>query len=191
MTSGPMVGWLPLSRASPLPQGNAVKCGSGLAREGGRTATTRAGTNRIQNRCFMTAANVYQQRPTSGANAESSLHHADLASLVGKGRKNAGVTVRETQTPRPPDHPWRWPRCREFAAGVHKALGIELPGSAELSSSIGETMSLQWMGPDEWLLIVPTGGQEFAAEQKLREALEASCTSRSSTSAVASKSCWN
>ena len=43
----------------------------------------------------MTAANVYQQRPTSGAKAESSLHHADLASLVGKGRKNAGVTVRE------------------------------------------------------------------------------------------------
>ena len=32
----------------------------------------------------MTAANVYQQRPTTGAKAESSLHHADLASLVGK-----------------------------------------------------------------------------------------------------------
>ena len=31
----------------------------------------------------MTAANVYQQRPTTGAKAESSLHHADLASLVG------------------------------------------------------------------------------------------------------------
>ena len=43
----------------------------------------------------MTTANVYQQRPTTGARAESSLHHADLASLVGKGRKNAGVTVRE------------------------------------------------------------------------------------------------
>lgn len=43
----------------------------------------------------MTAANVYQQRPTTGAKAESSLHHADLVSLVGKGRKNAGVIVRE------------------------------------------------------------------------------------------------
>ena len=43
----------------------------------------------------MTVANVYQQRPTTGAKAESSLHHADLASLVGKGRKNAGVIVRE------------------------------------------------------------------------------------------------
>ena len=26
----------------------------------------------------MTAVNVYQQRPTTGAKAESSLHHADL-----------------------------------------------------------------------------------------------------------------
>ncbi len=33
----------------------------------------------------------------------------------------------------------------------------------------GET-SLQWLGPDEWLLIVP-GGEEFAVEQRLREAL--------------------
>src|SRR5690606_21228895 len=92
-----------LSRASPLPQGL-----------------------RIQQRCFMTTANVYQQRPTTGARAESSLHHADLASLVGKGRKNAGVTVREKKllghlTIRGDGHD------AAFAAGVHKALGIELP----------------------------------------------------------------
>ncbi|MGH8376092.1 MAG: sarcosine oxidase subunit gamma family protein, partial [Pseudomonas sp.] len=102
----------------------------------------------------MTAANVYQQRPTSGAKAESSLHHADLASLVGKGRKNAGVTVREKKllghlTIRGDGHD------AAFAAGVHKALGIELPGALSVIVK-GET-SLQWMGPDEWLLIVPTG----------------------------------
>lgn len=76
----------------------------------------------------MTAANVYQQRPTTGAKAESSLHHADLASLVGKGRKTAGVTVREKKllghlTIRGDGHD------AAFAAGVHKALGIELPGA--------------------------------------------------------------
>ena len=75
----------------------------------------------------MTTANVYQQRPTTGAKAESSLHHADLASLVGKGRKNAGVIVREKKllghlTIRGDGHD------AAFAAGVHKALGIELPG---------------------------------------------------------------
>ena len=115
----------------------------------------------------MTTANVYQQRPTTGARAESSLHHADLASLVGKGRKNAGVIVRERKllghlTIRGDGHD------PAFAAGVHKALGIELPGALSLIVE-GET-SLQWMGPDELLLIVPSG-EEFAAEQKLREAL--------------------
>ena len=115
----------------------------------------------------MTAANVYQQRPTTGAKAESSLHHADLASLVGKGRKNAGVTVREKKllghlTIRGDGHD------AAFAAGVHKAVGIELPGPLSVVFK-GET-SLQWLGPDEWLLIVPSG-EEFAAEQNLRAAL--------------------
>lgn len=43
----------------------------------------------------MSAINVFQQNPGSDAKAQSPLHHADLASLVGKGRKNAGVTLRE------------------------------------------------------------------------------------------------
>ncbi|NWB93388.1 sarcosine oxidase subunit gamma [Pseudomonas agarici] len=115
----------------------------------------------------MTTANVYQQRPTSGAKAESSLHHADLASRVGRGRKNAGVTVREKKllghlTLRGDG------RDPALAAGVHKALGLELPVALTVVAK-GDT-SLQWLGPDEWLLIVPSG-EEFAAEQALREAL--------------------
>lgn len=43
----------------------------------------------------MSAINVFQQNPGADAKAQSPLHHADLASLVGKGRKNAGVTLRE------------------------------------------------------------------------------------------------
>ena len=116
----------------------------------------------------MTTANVYQQRPTTGAKAESPLFHADLNSLVGKGRANAGVTIREKKllghlTLRGNGHD------AAFAAGVHKALGMELPGALALVVS-GES-SIQWLGPDEWLLIVPSG-EEFAAEQKLREALD-------------------
>ena len=56
-----------------------------------------------------------------------------------------------------------------FAGGVHKALGLELPVALTLVAN-GDT-SLQWLGPDEWLLIVP-GGTEFEVERKLREALE-------------------
>ncbi|MFJ4113202.1 sarcosine oxidase subunit gamma [Pseudomonas sp. NPDC089758] len=116
----------------------------------------------------MSAINVFQQNPGADAKAQSPLHHADLASLVGKGRKNAGVTLREKKflghlTLRGNGHD------PEFAAGVHKALGLELPVALTVVAN-GE-MSLQWLGPDEWLLIVP-GGQEFAVEQKLRAALE-------------------
>jgi len=116
----------------------------------------------------MSAINVFQQNPGAEAKAQSPLHHADLASLVGKGRKNAGVTLREKKflghlTIRGDGH------NPEFAAGVHKALGLELPVALTVVAN-GET-SLQWVGPDEWLLIVP-GGQELAVEQKLRAALE-------------------
>ena len=116
---------------------------------------------------LMTTANVYQQRPESGAKAESSLHHASLAGLIGKGRKNPGVTVREKKLL---GHLTLRGDARDpaFSEGVHKALGIELPVALSLVAK-GET-SLQWMGPDEWLLIVP-GGEEFSVEQALREAL--------------------
>lgn len=116
----------------------------------------------------MSAINVFQQNPGTEAKAQSPLHHADLASLVGKGRKNAGVTLREKKflghlTIRGDGHD------PEFAAGVHKALGLELP--VALTVVANGDMSLQWVGPDEWLLIVP-GGQELAVEQKLRAALD-------------------
>ena len=115
----------------------------------------------------MTTVNVYSQRPASGAKAESPLHHADLPSLVGKGRQNAGVVLRHKQllghlTLRGDGHD------PAFAGAVHKALGMELPSALKVVYN-GDS-SLQWLGPDEWLLIVPSG-EELAAEQKLREAL--------------------
>ena len=116
---------------------------------------------------LMTTANVYQQRPGSGAKAESSLHHANLAGLIGKGRKNPGVIVREKKLL---GHLTLRGDAKDpaFAEGVHKALGLELPVALSLVAK--DQTSLQWMGPDEWLLIVP-GGQEFAVEQALRAAL--------------------
>jgi len=115
----------------------------------------------------MTTANVYQQRPDSGAKAESSLHQANLAGLIGKGRKNPGVTVREKKLL---GHLTLRGDAKDpaFAEGVHKALGLELPVALSLVAK--EDTSLQWMGPDEWLLIVP-GGQEFAVDHALRAAL--------------------
>ncbi|GGJ83024.1 sarcosine oxidase subunit gamma [Pseudomonas matsuisoli] len=115
----------------------------------------------------MTAANVYQQRPDDSVKAESPLHHAGFNELAGKGKSGAGVTLREKKllahlTLRGDS------RDPAFAEGVHNALGLELP--AALSLSTRDHVSLQWIGPDEFLLIAPRG-EEFAIEQKLRLAL--------------------
>ena len=114
----------------------------------------------------MTAVNVYKQRPDT-IEGQSPLHHAGLAELVGKGKSGAGITLREKKlrghlTLRGDAHD------PAFAKGVQDVLGMDLPVALTLVAN-GET-SLQWMGPDEWLLIVPKG-EEFTTEQRLREAL--------------------
>ena len=59
----------------------------------------------------------------------------------------------------------------DFVKGVEQALGLPLPlKMGPLSLDAGRGASLQWISPDEWLIIVP-GGEEFAAEQRLRTAL--------------------
>ena len=114
----------------------------------------------------MTAVNVYKQRPDN-IQGQSPLHHAGLKELVGKGRAGAGIRLREKKlrghlTLRGDAHD------PAFVKGVNQAIGMELPVALTLVAN-GET-SLQWMGPDEWLLIVPQG-EEFATEQRLRDAL--------------------
>ena len=58
-----------------------------------------------------------------------------------------------------------------FVAGVEQALGLPLPHKAGgLSLDPNGESSIQWISPDEWLVIVP-GGREFATEKRLRECL--------------------
>ncbi|SPJ32883.1 sarcosine oxidase subunit gamma [Kushneria phyllosphaerae] len=54
---------------------------------------------------------------------------------------------------------------------VREVMGMALPARplALVSDDSGER-SIQWLSPDEWLVIVP-GGEEFALEQKLRQSL--------------------
>jgi len=54
---------------------------------------------------------------------------------------------------------------------VREVLGISLPGEPQglVLDAEGER-SIQWLSPDEWLVIVP-GGEEFTLENRLREAL--------------------
>lgn len=54
---------------------------------------------------------------------------------------------------------------------VRKVLGISLPGQPlGLALDASGERSVQWLSPDEWLVIVP-GGEEFELEQRLRDAL--------------------
>jgi sarcosine oxidase subunit gamma len=116
----------------------------------------------------MTAANVYQQRPGDSTRiAESPLAHAGFSEQVGKGGKGAGVILREkkllghltlrgdSQDP-------------AFAEAVQQVLGLVLPPALGLVSRDG--VSLQWVSPDEFLVVLPRG-DEWATEQALREAL--------------------
>ncbi|SFH92973.1 sarcosine oxidase subunit gamma [Modicisalibacter xianhensis] len=54
---------------------------------------------------------------------------------------------------------------------VRETLGLALPArpNALVQDASGER-SIQWLAPDEWLVIVP-GGEEFALESQLRQAL--------------------
>ena len=54
---------------------------------------------------------------------------------------------------------------------VRKVLGISLPGQPQgLALDASGERSVQWLSPDEWLVIVP-GGEELDIEQRLRDAL--------------------
>ncbi|SEL88879.1 sarcosine oxidase subunit gamma [Halomonas daqiaonensis] len=54
---------------------------------------------------------------------------------------------------------------------VREELGINLPGRPQgLTLDASGERSIQWLSPDEWLLIVP-GGEEFDLEGRLRQRL--------------------
>lgn len=54
---------------------------------------------------------------------------------------------------------------------VREVLGISLPGRPlGLALDASGERSVQWLSPDEWLVIVP-GGEEFELENRLRETL--------------------
>lgn len=54
---------------------------------------------------------------------------------------------------------------------VRQVLGFSLPGQPNtLTQDASGERSIQWLSPDEWLVIVP-GGEEFTLETRLREAL--------------------
>lgn len=99
--------------------------------------------------------------------AESPLHHLGLESKP-QMQPQGGVQLKELALRGylilrgDPDN-------ELFSKGVEKALGIALPTQPHQCSQ-GQTAIAQWLGPDEWLILIE-GGTEAQVEAKLHEHL--------------------
>jgi len=105
---------------------------------------------------------IFDVNPTARVKSESPLAMSRVTVSTLRLPQGAGVVIRERTflghlilRGRVSDH--------AFVAGAEEALGLSLPLKAEEAS-------IQWVSPDEWLIIVP-GGREFETEKRLREAL--------------------
>ena len=112
--------------------------------------------------------NLYDARPAAEVSAESPLawayHKASRPSVSQKSR----VVLRERAML---GHLILRGGAIVLDEAVHRVLGFGLPGRPNgLTRDESGERSIQWLSPDEWLLIVP-GGEEFSLEGKLREAL--------------------
>lgn len=112
--------------------------------------------------------NLYDARPQAEVPAESPLawsyHHSGRPSVGEKSR----VVLRERAMA---GHLVLRGGAIVLDEAVRQVLGFGLPGRPNtLTLDESGKRSIQWLSPDEWLVIVP-GGEEFTLEKRLREAL--------------------
>lgn len=104
----------------------------------------------------------FDPHPAQAATTQSPLHHVAAKPAVGE----TGVTLTERAFL---DHLIVRGESGVLAGAVEAVLGLELPTQPQRLAR-NETGSLQWLSPDEWLLIV-AGGEGFRLQRELREAL--------------------
>lgn len=118
----------------------------------------------------MSDLSIFDVNPAAGAKSESPLAMSRVTVATVASPAKAGVVVREHAFQ---GHLILRGRATDdqFRAGVEQALGVPLPlKMGPLSRDEARGVSIQWMSPDEWLVIVPAG-REFATENRLREVL--------------------
>ncbi len=110
---------------------------------------------------------LMNQLPGQGPRAESPLYHADLATLANKGPVEGGVHLQEQSLL---GHLVLRGSLqnKSFVKGFAQVMGFKLPGALQ-SAEAGE-VSVRWIAPDEWMLIVP-GAEAFGIEKKLRQVM--------------------
>ncbi|MCR8923508.1 sarcosine oxidase subunit gamma family protein [Dasania sp. GY-MA-18] len=102
-----------------------------------------------------------------GPRADSPLAHAELGAIAKQSDAKGGVCLQELKLL---GHLVLRgdPNNQSFVAGVTKVLGVALPAALK-TEVIGE-LSVHWVSPDEWLLIMPAK-QAFQLERELRAEL--------------------
>ncbi len=114
------------------------------------------------------------QRPASdsGIEGHSPLHHADFAS-VAKAQQGSEGSVELTELKLRGHIVLRGKLTSDaFTQGVESVLGLALPGTLKLVEN-GD-ISIRWISPDEWLVVVP-GERSFEIENALITAMQGHC----------------
>jgi sarcosine oxidase subunit gamma len=113
---------------------------------------------------------MMDQIPANGEQspqAQSPLFHVGFTEMAAQAQSESGVYLQEhallSHLVLRGD-----PQNEAFKQGVEEVLGLALP--ERLSHCANDALSITWISPDEWLVIV-ADDQAFATEQDLREAL--------------------
>lgn len=110
----------------------------------------------------MSKVAFFDPHPAQAVTTQSPLHHVAAKTPGGE----SGVTLRERAFL---DHLVLRGEPEVLADAVKSVLGLELPTRPQ-RLILGEVGTLQWLSPDEWLLIV-AAGEGFRLQRELREAL--------------------
>lgn len=118
----------------------------------------------------MSEVATFNAHPTVAVRAESPLAFSRVTVAAQASAQGAGVCIRERAL-----LGYLILRGKAddagFRVGVESALGVPLPQRmGPVSRDDGRGVSVQWMSPDEWLIVVPEG-EDLATEQRLRAAL--------------------
>lgn len=108
------------------------------------------------------------QLPDASIQGQSPLFHADLASIAKSGPKTGGVTFKEEALMGHITLRLNAESADQLSA-AEKALGVALPTQPLTSVEKGD-VSVRWISPDEWLIIVP-GLKAFEVESALHNEL--------------------
>ena len=114
---------------------------------------------------------TFDAHPTATVKAESPLALCRITVATQAAAQGAGVVVREQAFL---GHLILRGKSADegFRAGVQAALGLPLPlKMGTVSRDDARGVSIQWVSPDEWLIVVPKD-EDHAAELRLRQALK-------------------